>query len=205
MHQAEPIKSSSTPQQPIKIRHEWYQTQSHVTITIFAKNVKKEEANINIEESSLCVKAFSNGIDYQLDIRLCDKIVPSQSTVTFLTTKIEIKLKKAVESKWGDLEYIGQAPTVYNTPPTLSKPPEKKNWDKIVRTEVGDDKPEGEAALNKVFQDIYGNGTDEQKRAMMKSFVESGGTVLSTNWDDVKKGKVEGSAPKGMEMHKYES
>jgi suppressor of G2 allele of SKP1 len=52
-----------------------------------------------------------------------------------------------------------------------SKP--KKNWDKIVEEETKDEKLEGEEALNKVFQDIYANGTDEQKRAMIKSFVLS--------------------------------
>ena len=34
--------------------------------------------------------------------------------------------------------------------------------------------------------------------------VESNGTVLSTNWKDVGKKKIEGSAPTGMEMKKWE-
>lgn len=34
--------------------------------------------------------------------------------------------------------------------------------------------------------------------------VESNGTVLSTNWKDVGSKKVEGSAPDGMEMRKWE-
>jgi suppressor of G2 allele of SKP1 len=46
-----------------------------------------------------------------------------------------------------------------------------KNWDKIVKEEVEEDKLDGEAGLNKVFQDIYSNGSEEQRRAMMKSFV----------------------------------
>ena len=29
---------------------------------------------------------------------------------------------------------------------------------------------------------MFSDGTDEQKKAMMKSFQESGGTCLSTNW-----------------------
>jgi len=57
--------------------------------------------------------------------------------------------------------------------------------------------------LNKVFQDIFANGSEDQKRAMMKSYLESGGTVLSTNWDDVGKAPVKGSPPDGMEMHKW--
>jgi len=38
---------------------------------------------------------------------------------------------------------------------------------------------------------------------MNKSFVESGGTVLSTNWSEIGKGKVEGKAPDGLEMKKW--
>lgn len=38
----------------------------------------------------------------------------------------------------------------------------------------------------------------------MKSFSESGGTVLSTNWDDVKKGKVEVKPPEGTEFKKWD-
>ena len=39
---------------------------------------------------------------------------------------------------------------------------------------------------------------------MNKSFQESGGTVLSTNWKDVKKEKVEVKPPDCMEYKKYE-
>lgn len=34
--------------------------------------------------------------------------------------------------------------------------------------------------------------------------VESNGTVLSTDWKDVSSKKVEGSAPDGMELKKWE-
>ena len=38
---------------------------------------------------------------------------------------------------------------------------------------------------------------------MNKSFVESGGTVLSTNWGDVGSKTVEGTPPQGLEMKKW--
>jgi len=37
----------------------------------------------------------------------------------------------------------------------------------------------------------------------MKSFQESGGTVLSTNWEDVGKRNVEGTPPDGLVMKKW--
>ena len=52
------------------------------------------------------------------------------------------------------------------------------------------------------FKQIYQNADPEKRKAMMKSFQTSGGTVLSTDWDDVKKKDYEGkdrpSPPKGQ-------
>lgn len=75
-----------------------------------------------------------------------------------------------------------------------------KNWDAI---KDEDDKLEGDAAMNKVFKDIYSGANDDQRRAMMKSYYESGGTVLSTNWSEVKTGPVKGSPPKGADPEKW--
>lgn len=42
------------------------------------------------------------------------------------------------------------------------------------------------------------------RRAMNKSFQESGGTVLSTNWSEVGKGQVDVKPPDGMEFKKWD-
>lgn len=54
------------------------------------------------------------------------------------------------------------------------------------------------------FQKVYKDLDDDGRKAMMKSFVESGGTVLSTNWKDVGQKKVDVKPPEGMEFKQYE-
>ena len=63
--------------------------------------------------------------------------------------------------------------------------------------------------MMRLFKEIYGNANEETRRAMMKSFQTSGGTVLSTNWDEVKEKDYEGKdrpdAPKGQQWMKHEN
>lgn len=74
-----------------------------------------------------------------------------------------------------------------------------KDWDKI--GEEGDE--EEEAGVNDFFKKLYSGATPEQQRAMMKSFTESNGTSLSTDWDDVSKRTVETVPPEGVEAKKW--
>jgi hypothetical protein len=83
--------------------------------------------------------------------------------------------------------------------PTSSKKG-PQNWDKIDEEE--DDEKDKDA--NDFFKTLYAGATPEQQRAMMKSFVESNGTALSTDWDDVKNRKVETVPPTGSEVKNWE-
>ncbi|KAK4093730.1 hypothetical protein Purlil1_2064 [Purpureocillium lilacinum] len=75
-----------------------------------------------------------------------------------------------------------------------------KNWDKIGEEEGGDDDA---GDVNGFFKNLYKNATPEQQRAMMKSFTESSGTSLSTDWNDVKSRTVETVPPEGVEAKKW--
>lgn len=75
-----------------------------------------------------------------------------------------------------------------------------KNWDQVGAEENSDD----EKDVNAFFKKLYKGATPEQQRAMMKSFTESNGTSLSTNWDDVKDKTVATVPPDGVEAKKWD-
>ncbi|XP_031955744.1 protein SGT1 homolog [Corvus moneduloides] len=201
-------------QQPLppKIKYDWYQTESQVIVTIMIKNAQKDDVSVQFLEKKMNASVrLPSGEDFNLKLDLLHSIVPEQSTFKVLSTKVEIKMKKPEAVRWEKLEGQGDSPMLKQfTPDTQHLYPSSshytRNWDKLVveiKEEEKNEKLEGDAALNKLFQQIYSDGTDEVKRAMNKSFMESGGTVLSTNWSDVGKRKVEVNPPDDVEWKKF--
>lgn len=197
------------------VKYDWYQTHTHVVITVLIKNVKKECVKVSAEERSLGVHVDDpNGPSCSLDLNLAHSIDPEQAVIKILSTKIEVKLKKREGVQWKKLEGedteilpVAAAPSATDAPSYPSSSHYTRNWDKLaaeVTEEEKNEKLEGDAALNQFFQKIYADASDDTKRAMMKSFSESGGTVLSTNWSEVGKEKVEVKPPDGMEFKKWE-
>lgn len=79
------------------------------------------------------------------------------------------------------------------TSQTFIKPFSKKNWDAIV--DEFEKEEEKDPNMTDLFKKIYESGNEEVRRAMNKSFQESAGTVLSTNWDNVANKKIEPKPP----------
>lgn len=281
--------SSSTPTQPTmvqtppaKIRHEWYQSASSITLSIMVKGVPKDKASIDIQAGSVAISfPLPTGSDYDFTLDpLFARIDPEKSSYKIMGTKIELILQKTEQGKkWHALE--GTEPidnssdqaqgslhdaSIKNAVlassdsapayPTSSKTG-PKNWDKIAQdlskkpaakkestatkdhsadpkpknaTSAGDvtpaaadendkedepaedeevtynsDDDENSDPVNGFFKKLFKNADPDTRRAMMKSYTESNGTALSTNWSEVSKGPVETKPPDGMVERKYES
>ncbi|KWU44825.1 SGS-domain-containing protein, partial [Rhodotorula sp. JG-1b] len=192
-----------------------YQTEREVVVSVFIRNVKEEDLKIDVQPRALSLTvSLPTGSDVVFDVDpLAHDIDVEASSHRVLQPKIELKLvKKQGGIKWTKLEGedeslpTPQADTRHAYPSSSRK---QHNWDAIVKQSAEEDdelakdfsknpNAGGDSALNEMFQKLYADATDDQRRAMIKSYQESNGTSLSTNWEEVSKGKVETSPPESM-------
>uniref|UniRef100_T1IZC1 CS domain-containing protein n=1 Tax=Strigamia maritima TaxID=126957 RepID=T1IZC1_STRMM len=76
----------------IKVRHEWYQTEMNIVVSILVKNAKRDEVCVEITDKTLRCKIQKNDkrIEYKLGIHLAHAINSQCSTWKILPSKIEI-------------------------------------------------------------------------------------------------------------------
>jgi suppressor of G2 allele of SKP1 len=209
-----------------KIKDDWYQNNETVTVNILAKGAPKDNVTVEFDKDSLSVSfpitGSSSEYSYTVD-PLYAAIDPAQSSFRVTPNKVEITMKKAANGiKWhkleGDREVEAAAEDKSSIPehvltgkpkqetapayPTSSKSG-AKNWDKMVLDDLDDkDEIEGDETSH-FFKKLYKDASAEQQRAMMKSYQESGGTVLSTDWSNVGAKTITPEPPEGMEAKKY--
>ncbi|KAJ5794694.1 hypothetical protein N7457_001293 [Penicillium paradoxum] len=212
------ISAPASSAAPEKVRHEWYQSPNSVVVTLYVKGIAKDSVAIDLKEDSVSLQfplPSGSEYDYTLD-PLYANINPSESKVSVMGTKIEITLQKQkAGQKWGSLEGSLTKPTEIADRPAPQKAPAPsgpsyptssrhgaKDWDKVASsltkkesqgngTTADESDDEGGDAVDGFFKKLYAGADPETRRAMIKSYTESQGTALSTNWSEVGKGKVE--------------
>ncbi|KAJ3340022.1 hypothetical protein HDU93_007571 [Gonapodya sp. JEL0774] len=87
--------------QRVQCRHDFYQTQTTVHISFYAKKIDKEKSSISFEGQALKVNLqFLDGTYFIYDTTLSQPIDPAESKYTFLSTKVEVVLRKRNGISW---------------------------------------------------------------------------------------------------------
>ena len=220
--------TATTSRRPAMPKYQFWQNDKFMTISILEANVQQQDVQVRFQPKRLTVILRKGGVDFTVIANhLYAKIDVEKSKVQIKDEKVLIKLRKVDSFEWYEL--FGKADDDETSKPEPTQPdggsPVKdtplvrdpktrpyvshRDWDAIeknIEKEEKNDKAEGEDAMNKLFQKIYADASEETRRAMIKSYQTSGGTVLSTNWDEVSKTdyEKERTAPKGMEWKTWE-
>lgn len=187
----------------MKIRTDWYQSKDSVTIDIFAKGINKDKLNVDIKSNLLLVLfplLASTEYLYILE-PLYATIDTEKSLYRVLSTKLEITLAKTLAEHWPALDRPDdEAPAQAAVPAYPTSAKKKTNWNLL---QIDDDGEEQDSDPNAFFQKLYKDCDEDTRRAMMKSYIQSNGTVLTTSWDEAKEKEFEVSPPEGMEARKW--
>ena len=211
-----PAAPAPAPRPAPLARHEWYQTASTITFTFYVK--ERSQEHIKLEHTNRSLKVFINMPNNSDKVAewIFDPFympIKNDEIKTNVTKfKVEVIVPKVDEGQWPSLELkagnkavsqpidvLPKTAAELNYPNSSTK---KTDWSKVALEEE-EEKPEGDAALNGLFKKIYANADEDTRRAMIKSYQESGGTTLSTNWENVGKEYVKPEAPKGMEVKNW--
>ena len=170
------------------VKLEYYQTDTKVVVTLFEKNLEEAKVNVMCEPKKLKVTA---GEKILLNTSLCGEVLADEVVYSVKPKKVEITLKKKEAKHWNNLEDKEKDEEDAKQVASTDK------WSNMIR-EVEKEEEESKD-VHGLFQKIFKNCDDDAKKAMLKSYTESKGTVLSTNWSEIGKGKTEIKPPDSME------
>jgi suppressor of G2 allele of SKP1 len=178
------------------VRYDWFQSSKSCNVSLFIKNAPKDKVTVKFDSLKVDVE-FPNedGSRFEYSLGpLEHEIDGSKSSFRVFGTKIELEIVKATTSHWSSLVVA---------PIDNSNKVQTKNWEKLADQVLSTEEHQADDDPNAFFKQIFANADPDARRAMMKSYVESNGTALSTNWEDVKNRTVETMPPEGAESKKW--
>lgn len=196
-----------------KVRYDWYQNTTDVVLTIYMKRIKKEDLTINYAKNSIWgTIRISDQEVINIKFNVSHEIIPNKCSFRITPFKIEIYLRKSKLFTWKNLQSDAkQSKTIPAKVSDYSAAPAYPIWRRnkecsVVKEQLKEESsqiPDDDYTLIQLLQEVYERGSDEVKKAMNKSFTESKGTVLSTDWEEIGRGEVEVRPPDGVEFKKW--
>jgi suppressor of G2 allele of SKP1 len=164
------------------IRTDTYQTAKNCAVVLYTKGHTLENLVTHPESNSLTIEADIDGTHAIKAWQFYSTVDPSSARVSPGRATTEIVLAKSPAATWPRVEAEeAQTAVLY------------EKWNKAPVAKEEEEKPDG---LDGLLQKIYKDAPEDTRRAMMKSFTESKGTVLSTDWKDIGGRFVEPQPPK---------
>jgi suppressor of G2 allele of SKP1 len=109
----------------MSVRHDWYQTDEKVVITVLLKNAVEKNYQCAINDDSVALTVEN----YDLKLELLNPIQPDKSMHKATPHKVEIILFKRDFGKWSSLERkIEEPKPVVNT-----KKKQPDDWEKLAK------------------------------------------------------------------------
>lgn len=119
----------------MSVRHDWYQTDDKVVISVLLKNAVEKDYQCQILEDSVTLTAEN----YELRLELLNPILPDKSTHKASPSKVEIIVFKRDFGRWSTLERKVEEVK----PVAIAKKKQPSDWEKLTKEiEKNEDKEE---------------------------------------------------------------
>lgn len=151
----------------MKAECDFVETKDTVTIFLYKRSLHCVDVSPVVDGPRRLSLCKGVAVDLYKDVHPDIRVVESPS-------RIEIHLRKVEPGRWGGI---------------CGRPAAQADSTSEGRAVEDSESEEGLSVMD-LFSRIYQRSGDDVRKAMEKSFYESGGTVLSTDWDQVKSKKV---------------
>ncbi|XP_037960094.1 protein SGT1 homolog [Teleopsis dalmanni] len=163
----------------MSVRHDWYQSETFVVVTIFLKKSDEKDCHVKISREGLVVTAQN----YNFDIRLLHAIKVMQSSYKVFPTKIEIRLMKETNERWTCLEFYESKPVEVQSisfPMTTYRRPSINKEDHVPNC--------SEKGMCGLLKAVYNNFSPEVRTQINKMYFEAQNRDYATNYAIAKEG-----------------
>ena len=146
--------------------------------------IKVDQSRTLIKDEKVVIKLAKQNVNYEWPELLGVTKISNDTTLPSLLSNDSSLSEAGIQALSQQLSPTESVQSDSN--PSPRRPySSNKDWNKIEK-QLTQEVEEDMDPTNRLFQQIYANADEDTRRAMIKSYQTSGGTVLSTNWGEVK-------------------